>query len=109
MRDGQNVAEHHHGAGNDVYLSGNFILDDYQTNTNYRCPFDKDVVMPISNNRGILTLFPSCIPHYSDVYRGNDVRISIAFDIRLPHIIENSQRHAIDFMNEEIFNQLVKE
>lgn len=109
MREGQFVAEHHHGAGYEVYLSGNIMLDTYPTCTNYRCPYDKDVILPFSNNEGILTLFPSCIPHYSDPYYGESVRVSIAFDIRLPIIQENAERKAITFMNEEIFNQLSSE
>lgn len=109
MREGEFVAEHHHGAGYDVYLSGNIMLDTYPTCTNYTCPYDKDVKLPFSNNEGILTIFPSCIPHHSDPYHGEGVRISIAFDIRLPSIQENADRKAITFMNEEIFNQLSSE
>ena len=106
MRNGEFVAEHHHGAGHDVYLSGNFMLDTYPTCTNYLCPYDKDAILPMSNSIGILTIFPSFLPHKSDPYYGDEVRVSIAFDIRLPSVQENRERKAITFMNRDIFNNL---
>ena len=102
MRAGQQVKEHTHGAGNDVYLSANLILDDYPTKTNYRCPFDRDLILPIDNNTGILTIFPSCIPHYSDTFVNGGERISIAMDIRILGILESKERQAIPFLNNEI-------
>ena len=38
LRKGQQVQEHNHGAGNDVYLSGTFVLDEYPTFTNFNKP-----------------------------------------------------------------------
>jgi hypothetical protein len=106
LRKGQAVGEHHHGSGHDVYLSGNMSLDNYSTSTIYRCPYDDGVTMPITNSIGMLTLFPSCVPHYSNQYNGDAERISIAFDIRILGI--EDERKLIMFMNETIFNQLVK-
>jgi hypothetical protein len=97
LRKGEKVHEHNHGAGNDVYLSGNFILDNHVTKTHYKCPFDRDVITSIPNLKGILTIFPSFVYHYSDTYDDDGIRHSIAFDIRIPGIKESEERQAITF------------
>ena len=33
------------------------------------------------NKPGKITIFPSVLPHYTDEYKGNKERITIAFDI----------------------------
>jgi len=101
LRKGQQVQEHNHGSGNDVYLSGTFVLDDYPTFTNFKCPFDRDVILPIPNNKGLLTFFPSFVYHYSDEYKGDSERLTIAFDIRIPGIQESKDRKAIPFITLE--------
>lgn len=104
LRKGEKVHEHNHGAGNDVYLSGNFILEDHTTSTHYKCPYDRDVVISIPNLKGILTIFPSFVYHYSDVYEDDGIRHSIAFDIRIPGIQESKDRQAITFWkNNDIY------
>lgn len=97
LRKGEKVHEHNHGSGHDVYLSGNFILDDHSTQTHYKCPFDRDIIISIPNLKGILTIFPSFVYHYSDTYEDDGIRHSIAFDIRIPGIEESKQRQAINF------------
>jgi len=97
LRKGEKVHEHNHGAGNDVYLSGNFILEDHQTKTHYKCPYDRDVIISIPNLKGLLTIFPSFVYHYSDTYEDSGIRHSIAFDIRIPGIQESKERLAINF------------
>lgn len=97
LRKGERVHEHNHGSGNDVYLSGNFILDNHDTKTHYKCPFDRDIITSIPNLKGILTIFPSFVYHYSDMYNDNGIRHSIAFDIRIPGIQESEERQAITF------------
>ena len=97
LRHGEKVHEHNHGAGNDVYLSGNFILDDHLTSTHYKCPYDRDILISIPNLKGILTIFPSFVYHYSDTYQETGIRHSIAFDIRIPGIEESKERQAIPF------------
>jgi len=104
LRKGEKVHEHNHGAGNDVYLSGNFILDDHTTKTHYKCPFDRDVITSIPNLKGLLTIFPSFVYHYSDTYENEGIRHSIAFDIRIPGIKESEERQAITFWkNNDIY------
>jgi hypothetical protein len=104
LRKGEKVHEHNHGAGNDVYLSGNFILEDHKTATHYKCPYDRDINISIPNLKGILTIFPSFVYHYSDVYEDDGIRHSIAFDIRIPGIQESKERQAITFWkNNDIY------
>lgn len=97
LRKGEKVHEHNHGSGNDVYLSGNFILEDHQTSTHYKCPYDRDILISVPNLKGLLTIFPSFVYHYSDTYEDDGIRHSIAFDIRIPGIEESKQRQAITF------------
>ena len=35
------------------------------------------------NQAGMVILFPSCIPHYTNLHEGSHERITIAFDIAL--------------------------
>lgn len=96
LRKGQKIHEHSHGFGNDVYLSGNIILDDVDTHTSYRCPYNYDTEISVPNSKGLLTIFPSYVYHYSDTYEGTDIRHSIAFDIRISGIEDNT-RKAVKF------------
>ena len=34
------------------------------------------------NSPGKLTLFPNYVPHFTTTYRGDDVRITLAFELR---------------------------
>jgi hypothetical protein len=108
----QQIKEHLHGSEPDGYLSGNMHLGDYHTYTYYRSPFAPFGFIPFTNVTGGLTLFPSYVPHKTDVYGDhNRPRISIAFDLRLSEIWtkdhNGEQRlHSIPFMNADIFNQL---
>ena len=106
LRPNQEIKEHNHGLGNDVYLSGNLHLDNYPTYTNYRCPFDDHVVASLENTKGGLTIFPSCIPHCTTEFLDQGLRLSIAFDLRLAGIPSNKNFHPVPFMNQEIFTQL---
>jgi len=107
VRNNQSINKHHHGAGHDVYLSGNFMCDDYPTQTIYECPFDSKVIFPIQNKKGNLTLFPTCLPHYSSTFESkNDCRVSIAFDIRLCNIERAQDLNAIPFINHDILKEL---
>jgi hypothetical protein len=99
IRNSQNIKEHHHGAGHDVYLSGNFMLDNYDTYTVYKCPFDTNVFVPVANRKGTVTIFPTCLPHVSTPFEGDDVRVSIGFDIRLAGILDIDDLNAVPFIN----------
>jgi len=107
VRDQQKIEKHHHGAGHDVYLSGNFVCDNYQTKTIYQCPYDVNVELPVSNQKGTLSIFPTCLPHYTSLFESNiDQRVSIAFDIRLTNLKNVQDLTAMPFINQEILENL---
>jgi len=112
VKEHQQIKEHIHGSEPDGYLSGNMHLGNYHTCTYYRSPFTPFGFIPFPNVEGGLTLFPSYVPHKTDVYGNYDQpRFSIAFDLRLSEIWSKDHNgeqrlHSIPFMNEDIFNQL---
>jgi len=108
-RKGDSIGEHAHGADFDSYLSGNMHFDDYATINSYMSPFDRRSQVSFKNFKGGLTFFPSCLPHKSDVYTGDALRVSIAFDLRLAENQYISHPLATPFMNTEIFQTLIKE
>lgn len=108
LRNGEEISEHAHGNSYDVYLSGNFHLDDYNTKTFYRCPQSPNLYFNVDNVKGGLTLFPSCLPHGIEIYEGTSPRVSIAFDLRVTS--ENRLDYkARPFMNEEIYKTLLNQ
>ena len=107
VRPGQNITEHGHGSGFDSYLSGNMHLDNYQTKTYYKTPIGNNI-HEVENIKGGLTIFPSYLPHGVNEFFGNDVRVSIAFDLRLPNNLNNDCANVLPFMNEEIYNSLLE-
>ena len=107
--ENEKIKEHSHGCGLDGYLSGNMHLDNYSTHTYYRSPFNFQQSIPIENVKGGFTLFPSYVPHRTDVYTNASVpRVSIAFDLRLPGSID-PRFSTMVFMNPLIFNSISKE
>lgn len=107
VRDQQKIEKHHHGAGHDIYLSGNFMCDNYPTQTVYECPFDVNVQLPVTNQKGTLSIFPTCLPHYTTKYESDkEERVSIAFDIRLTNLTGVEDLTAIPFMNESILEEM---
>lgn len=108
LRTGEHIEEHSHGAGNDAYLSGNMHLDNYLTNTYYNNVFDKSVQFIPGNFKGGSTMFPSWVPHYTDEHKEDSLRVSIAFDLRLRGNHDNEALHAIPFMDQDIYQQLLK-
>jgi hypothetical protein len=106
LRKDQDIKEHYHGAGSDVYLSGNYHLDNYDTKTYYITPYDKSTTHEFDNKQGGLTMFPSWLTH-GTTQCSEDMRISVAFDLRLSNNATNSTFHSIPFINEEIYKVLV--
>jgi ectoine hydroxylase-related dioxygenase (phytanoyl-CoA dioxygenase family) len=90
IRPGEEIKIHKHGSGPDVYLSGNLHLDDYDTETFYLSPYDEQNGHALPNQKGGLTLFPSYVSHGATKYEGDSLRVSIAFDLRLPNTNSNA-------------------
>lgn len=84
IRPGEEIKIHKHGSGPDVYISGNLHLDDYDTKTFYLSPYDEQNAHVSHNLKGGLTLFPTYLEHGATKYEGEGLRVSIAFDLRLP-------------------------
>jgi len=107
-RAGESIGEHGHGADPESYLSGNMHLDTYNTTNTYKSPFDSTSNVVIGNNKGDITLFPSCVPHWSDAYQGDTPRVSIAFDLRPKVNNYVSITKSVPFMDQSIFNTITE-
>lgn len=97
LRKGQNLKQHQHWTSEYTYLGGHICLDDYDTHTHYVNPYLRKTY-PTENKKGRLTLFPNWLEHYTEPYQGNDVRVTVAFDIiteTVYHedIFENMKQH----------------
>lgn len=106
LRKDEGMESHAHGAQPDAYLSGNMHLDDYHTRTVYHSSFDPESKIELPNKKGGCVLFPSCTPHYVEPHTRDDVRVSIAFDLRLTGTFDAEFFHAIPFINKEILEDI---
>jgi hypothetical protein len=104
LRCGEEIKEHNHGAGHDVYLSGNMHLDNYSTCTYYVSPFDDNIKYPFLNKKGCLTIFPTYVSHGASKFEEQALRLSIAFDLKLKGI--DREMNSIEFMNKEIYESM---
>jgi len=88
------IKPHAHAWQSDSYLGGHFCVDCTNTSTYYINPINQlcePVTYKSKNKPGQLTLFQNFIPHYTDKHKGNNKRITIAFDLslnQLPHFIK---------------------
>ena len=106
VRNGEKIQEHNHGSGHNSYLSGNFHLDDYDTHTYYKSPFDPVMAAPFNNEKGVLTIFPSFLTHGTTEHNSTNERVSIAFDLRLVDNEYNEFLNSVPFMTKEIYDTL---
>ncbi|MBK0400820.1 hypothetical protein H0I76_16590 [Limibaculum sp. M0105] len=89
VRGGEKFAPHCHDQSPYAYLSGNFTVACTDTQTIYFPPFlyqgapriDRSV--PVRNEPGLMTLFPSTILHETSVHTDGTERITLAFDVFL--------------------------
>lgn len=108
LRKDEHIEEHSHDSSNSAYLSGNIHLDNYKTSTYYKNIFDKNVQFETDNTIGGATIFPSWVPHLTNKFDEDGLRLSIAFDLRLTGKEENEYLNARPFMNKEIYETLIK-
>ena len=106
LRKDEGMESHAHGSQPDAYLSGNMHLDDYHTRTVYHSAFDPESKIELPNKKGGCVMFPSCTPHYVEPHTRDDVRVSIAFDLRLTGTFDADFFHAIPFINKEILEEI---
>ena len=80
MRKGEKIEAHRHGNDPLTYLSGHVCIKVDGTKTYYKKPYGGEDFAS-DNEVNKVTLFPSCIEHYTDRYEGDEERVTIAFDI----------------------------
>ena len=93
LRFGQKIKPHHHSLDPDCYLSGHFNVQVNDTSTGYMSPVNQindSNMVDIKNIPGELTLFPSHIFHYTTPHYSFKPRITIAFDLNLYKLHDNS-------------------
>jgi len=84
MDKGQKIKAHLHGVDPTSYLGGHFCVQVKDTSTYYINSINqlnKPNAYESKNEIGKLTLFQSCIPHYTDENKDDSKRITIAFDL----------------------------
>lgn len=106
LRAGEKFNEHYHSSAPDAYLTGHIYLDDYKTESYYKSPYDQENGLPFPNNKGTAIIFPSYLTHGTTAVEGDEVRVSIAFDIRLTSTLYNKEMNCRPFMNSEIWDEL---
>jgi len=106
MRYGEAISEHIHSSHENTWLGGHVAISCDGTSTFYRAPvrLTEDQIYESKNVPGKLTLFPDCIPHWTNEHSGNSERISIAFDIitndRYKQLTKERQAMYVGFDNE---------
>ena len=86
MRKGEKINPHLHNVKPNAYLSGHVTIQCKNTSTYYINPvnqLNEPEVQQIKNVPGEITLFPTCMPHYTDTHNASTERITIAFDLSL--------------------------
>jgi hypothetical protein len=86
MRNKEQIKPHLHGTNPRTYLGGNICLQCNNTSTNYINPINQinnPEIYSSKNEVGKITLFQNNIPHYTDVHKSNNERITLAFDLQI--------------------------
>jgi len=86
MKKGQAIKPHIHDGSDLSYLSGHICVTTNDTYTGYITSFhqiNSPEVYKISTEKNKLTLFQSCVPHFTSSVNNDDYRITIAFDLFL--------------------------
>jgi len=83
LRKGEWISLHHHMADETAYLSGTYYLTTNDTSLKLKSPIRTDQIEEFCTKAGSMIVFPSYIPHESSVYNGDDLRISIAYDLSM--------------------------
>ena len=83
LRKGEWISKHAHMSDATAYLSSTYYLTTAPTLLHLVNCSRPDQTNSFATKEGRLIIFPSWIPHVSDVYEGNEVRISLAFDVAI--------------------------
>ena len=108
MRNDQSIDIHQHDYTEHSFISGNICITTQDTKTHYVNPnnyFTLNKQAHHSENKpGKITIFPSVLPHYTDEYKGDKERITIAFDIFVKDHTTITQKWG----KEEFFGENIK-
>lgn len=80
MRKGQKIQPHWHSSFEHSYLGAHITIAAEDTKTYYENPYNKFNIKAFDNVPGSLTIFPSYLIHWTDVYYGDKERITLAMD-----------------------------
>jgi hypothetical protein len=92
MKENESIKPHAHCWDKDTYLGGHFCVQCNNTSTYYINPINQlcePTGYKSKNEEGKLTLFQNFIPHYTDEHKGNNKRITIAFDLTVAKVHDN--------------------
>ena len=92
MRFGEKIQPHMHSVQNSCYLSANFTVQCDNTSTcymNYINSINDPETYEEKNQAGTLSIFPSCVPHYTTRHYSFKPRITIAMDIMTENRLGN--------------------
>tara|TARA_B100000287_G_C20633302_1_gene780694 strand:- start:809 stop:1417 length:609 start_codon:yes stop_codon:yes gene_type:complete len=78
QKKGMTLERHFHSMHENSFLSGNICLTENPTSTDYDIPYLG--LECVRNVRGMMVLFPSCLPHRVDELLDGE-RYTLAFDI----------------------------
>lgn len=108
LNPGESVPRHCHSYHENTFLSGNLMISDNQTTTDYYVPHLSDAYGPwrCENKSGRMTLFPSWVLH--EVQPTEEKRLSIGFDLFTFHTLEyiSSNRIVGDELQECILKSI---
>ena len=100
MRKGEVIRRHHHGTNQYGYMGGHISVQVNNTSTYYTNPYSREETA-VPNTTGTLILFPSWIDHRTDMVKGDQERITIAFDMKTEigfhkDIFDNMKHHWVE-------------
>jgi len=86
MRNEEQIKPHLHTTNPITYLGGHICVQCDNTSTHYINPINQindPEIYSSKNEVGKITLFQNNIPHYTDIHKSNNERITIAFDLQI--------------------------
>lgn len=109
LNKGDNLVLHAHSFHENTYLSGNVMISNHKTTTDYSIPHFTDhyeSFYKVENKPARITLFPSWVLHKVDTIE-EDNRISIGFDIYTSHTMNyilNKKENDLNFNNSILYS-----
>lgn len=107
LKQNEAIGVHSHSYHENTYLSGNIMVSENATTTDYAIPHLSTYYgfYKVENLQGRMTLFPSWVQHKVDAIV-DDKRISIGFDIFTENSINYAKQNSKDSDQESILNSV---